>query len=191
MTHFLNYKYYLDRTAGKPAVFKRSENLKKALDELRSLDLKPLDEKGVFKRLPRRKLTRMYMKADLLLGRSKPSRYVRPKTPIPRTNPVYYVFDEASQEWLLIDSRGKILTNEETLDPKWEFVGYSPELRSIIYASKDSIFYPIKGSPLILRKGSEEPAVKHIRPRQGSISGLAGCALNWLTIEGNGKFLCH
>lgn len=108
MNYFLNYLPYIrDIYVYYDHNFENNSKLLKAeLTKIKNLPLKPADEIGVFFRSPGRRFTRIisYFEMDQYDPLS--------------TNTIIFAYDEASKEWLCLDSRGKIidLTNNSLKD---------------------------------------------------------------------------
>jgi hypothetical protein len=179
MTRFLNYLAYKKSNMFLPSELEeKSKLLKIEIEKLKALSLEPLDESGIFLRLEGRKLTGIHSRE------MKDTSYRGPDSRI------YYVYDNIAKGWINIDSRGKILDLKPSL-PKWEFIDSSITWGWPIYASNNTIFYPIEENPVPVGLKYKKGEIQFITPQKGDISDLAGTADNFFTIEDRGSSLCH
>jgi hypothetical protein len=178
LTHYLNFLAYRDpEMRYKPFYTDAlwdSSLFKVALFQMRTMDIDAADKKGLFLRLDGRKLTRIYRRA-----KEYGSHFGRE---------VYYVLDENSGEWLIIDCRARRVELSEPNIPKWDFMDSH---HGRIFATKNTIFYPVEENPRPKEMEYREGEIRYITPHVGNISDLQGTVLNFLTIEGNGDYLCH
>lgn len=175
MKHYLNYLPYsrsdsfIDGHLDEESVLFKEE-----LEKSKSLSLEPIDEKGVFFRQP---------------GRS--FNHIHSRTGYPNnSNYMYYVFDDVLKEWITIDRRGKNLKPKASSMPKWDFMNSFEWSGYPLYATKDSIFYPLDENP-IYGQHHKRGDIQYIPAQKGGISALAGNSDSFFTIEDHEALLCH
>jgi hypothetical protein len=162
--------YYTD-------ALRESGLFKEALSRMRGMEPDAADDKGVFVRLDGRKFARIYRRAKKLDG------YFGREA--------YYVLDEGSGKWLLVDCRGRTGELRETGIPSWEFMDSHSSHGYRLLATKNTLLYPVEENPIPAGMEYTKGEIRHITPHIGDISALAGAVSSFFTIEGNGDFLCH
>jgi hypothetical protein len=130
------------------------------------LKFTPTDEKGVFARVPGKQLSRIY---------PLNVRYYNEN--------MCYIFDDKSQDWILIDHRGKLHESVSPKMPNWLFMATSDaDKYNTIYADKSSFYY--------YKSLGKEVVINIIPAIKGNISDLTGYKHHFMTIENDGKNLC-
>lgn len=147
-----------------------SELFSDSIAKLTNDRLTPLDLPGTFVRVPGKRFTRIYglrfeMDRAFLRGTSG-----------------IIAYDENGKEWVGFDSTGKPANDLNFNQEPWEFRG---DDQDPIYASRNEIFF---------RKDDDRwnpgIGIARIRPQYGDISALNGGINLFMTIEGDGKWLC-
>lgn len=179
MNHYLNYLPYKSRQSFllSSDFEERSKLFRPDLDKLKKIVLEPLDDIGIFLRLPGRKITQIHVRAMAL------------NSECPNNNIIYYAQDDMSKEWLTFDSRGKMLELKSDL-PKWDFLSTEISWGWPLYATHDSIFYPLDENPTPSGLKYKKGELKYIPPQIGNITALVGFSNSFFTIEDNGKVMC-
>jgi len=126
-----------------------------------NIDLVPMQAKGLFLKVPGRKFIRIY--ASLL-------------------DPILYAYDDVSKDWLAVDIRGMIIDYNVSDLHNYLFIdSHSNKKNRHVYASKEKIFHATNIG------GNTGSITAHV----GNISAIAGNSSDFLTIEDNGRMLCH
>ncbi|MEW6715270.1 MAG: hypothetical protein AB1306_09305 [Nitrospirota bacterium] len=178
MNHYLNYLPYKSKQSFfLSSDFEEKSNLfKPELEKLKKVVLEPIDSNGTFLRLPGKKITKIY-------SRSMDQPASRPD------NTIYYAYDDIAKDWITFDSRGKILEFKRN-GPNWDFMSTAISWGWPLYASHDSIFYPIDENPMPVGTQYKKGDLKYIPVKIGNISTLVGYSNKFFTIEDDGNAMC-
>ncbi len=180
MKHYLNYlpykyphKYTLSSHMEEDSKYYNAY-----VEMIKKFDLKPGDDNGIFLRLPGRKFTRLYSRVSKSFH-----------SPISKI--INYAYNEAANEWLVVDGRGNVLAPRPSKLPKWNFISSDKMWDYPLYADNNHIFWPVEENMIPHGMKYEKGEIKSMPSSKGNISALAGGVGHFFTIEDNGSFLCE
>lgn len=169
MKRFLNYLPYTDKYM---LSSEKSQYLKTEIMKFNINDLVPKGDIGVFLRLPGKAITRIYRRMTSNIE-------------------LYYVYDSISNSWTAFDTHGNEIEIQRNELPHWDYIATNSRWGYPLYASKDSIFFPLDETPHPISYRHNKGEIKSITAKIGDISALVGTDLDSFTFEGNGKAMCN
>lgn len=171
-TYYDPHLYYYDK---KPEAF---AEYKKELLKMQHLQFESLGEKGAFVSAPNAQFTKISCRQKIVYP---PSKHSTPYT-LGILRNVCILFDEASRKMMTFDTRGNIKELKDTELIKYNFLAAAPDESEAVFANSDSIYIP---------HPPYSNLANNVTPQKGNIIALAGDSREYLTLEGNGSYLCY